>query len=56
MLKTVTAQRLLALFAAGWLIFNFPLQQLWSRSSLALFAWWAVLIALLAVLMERGED
>jgi hypothetical protein len=42
MLKTLTTQRLLALFAAGWLIFNFPLQQLWSGSVLALCGWWAL--------------
>jgi hypothetical protein len=59
------AQRLLALFAAGWLLFDFPLLKVWLADATvlglpllpaALFAAWAVLIGALAVLMEgRGE-
>lgn len=49
-------QRLVALFVAGWLAFNFPLQRLWAGDAVALFGAWAVLIGLLALLMERGAD
>jgi hypothetical protein len=58
------AQRLLALFAAGVLLFNFPLLKLWLSEQtvwglpllpLALFGAWAVLLAVLAGLMERGS-
>jgi hypothetical protein len=63
-------QRLLALFAAGWLVWDFPLLRLWLGSEapaagaagatvfglpllpVALFAAWALLIVLLARLME----
>jgi hypothetical protein len=48
--------RLMALFAAGWLLFSFPLLNLWLSSPAALFAVWAVLIVLLAVMMERGAS
>ena len=50
-------------FAAGVLLFNFPLLALWDRDVLvfgvplfpaALFALWALLIALLALILERG--
>ena len=60
------AQRLLALFAAGVLLFNFPLLKLWLSEHtvfglpllpVALFGAWALLIVLLALLMEsRVED
>ena len=59
------AQRLLALFAAGWLLFNFPLLRLWLADTtwlglpllpLALFASWLAVIAVLAGLMETGPD
>lgn len=55
-------QRLLALFAAGWLLFDFPLMSLWVRDTtvaglpflpVALFAIWAALIGLLAWTLER---
>ena len=55
-------QRLLALFGAGVLLFNFPLLRLWLSERtvfglpllpVALFGAWALLIGLLAVLMER---
>jgi hypothetical protein len=49
-------QRLMALFAAGWLLFSFPLLNLWLGSPAALFAVWAMLIVLLAVLMESGAS
>jgi uncharacterized membrane protein len=57
------AQRLVVLFAAGALLFGFPL--LWRSDAvwlglpllpLALFASWAGLIAVLAVLMEVGQE
>ena len=63
-LKGLGSQRLVALFAGGWVLFNFPLLGLWDREvsvwgvplfPLALFAWWALLIAALAWLMERGD-
>ena len=63
MLESLRSQRLLALFAAGLALFNFPLLALWDREALilgvplfpaALFALWALLIALLALILERG--
>ncbi|MBS0592676.1 MAG: hypothetical protein JSR84_04310 [Proteobacteria bacterium] len=63
MLEGLGAQRLLALFFAGLSLFNFPLLALWDRDALvfgvplfpaALFALWALLIALLALILERG--
>ena len=54
-------QRLLALFAGGWLLFSFPLLKLWLADTTllglpllpaALFIAWALLIVLLALLME----
>lgn len=48
--------RLLALAAAGWLLFDFPLLQLVARQPVALFALWALLIAALAVVIERSDD
>ena len=60
--KGLGAQRLLALFASGWLLFNFPLLGLWDRDATllgvplfpaALFVLWALLIAVLAWQMER---
>jgi hypothetical protein len=62
---SLLAQRLLALFAAGWLLLNFPLLGLGlgggtifglPRLPVLLFAGWALLIVLLALLMERGGD
>lgn len=59
------SQRLLALFAAGCLLLNYPLIALWNRDArlwglplfpLALFALWGLLIAVLAWLMERRPD
>ncbi|WP_298234088.1 hypothetical protein [uncultured Azohydromonas sp.] len=57
-------QRLLGLFALALLLLNFPLLALWDRDVLvlglplfpaALFLLWALLIALLAWLMERTD-
>ncbi len=62
MFKGLAAQRLLALFASGWLLFDFPLLALWDKDAAvfgvplfpaALFILWALLIAVLAWLMER---
>lgn len=62
MFKGLSAQRLVALFAGGWLIFNFPLLALWDRDAVlfgvplfpvALFLLWAMLIATMGWLMER---
>ncbi len=57
-------QRLLALFVAGGLLFNFPLLRIFELDALlfglpllptALFVVWALLIAALAWLMERAS-
>ena len=65
MLERLGTQRLLALFAAGWLLFNFPLLALWDHDAtlwglplfpVALFVLWAVLIAALAWVVERGAS
>lgn len=60
------AQRLLALFVAGWLLLDFPLLGLalggagtWlglPRLPLLLFALWLLLVVVLAWLMERAGD
>jgi hypothetical protein len=59
------APRLLALCAAGWLVFDFPLLGIWPATAtlwglplrpLALFAAWGLLIAVLAWLMETHGD
>ena len=64
MLKGMTSQRLLALFAAGGVLFNFPLLMLWDHEvqvwgiplfPLGLFVVWAALIAALAWVMETRE-
>lgn len=58
-------QRLLALFGAGVLLFNFPLLQLWLAEHtvfglpllpVALFSAWALLIGLLAWLLEGSAE
>lgn len=49
------AQRLLALAAAGVLLFDFPLLGLWGGRAWPLFALWAAFIGLVAWLMERGD-
>lgn len=64
MVKALAAQRLVALFAGGWLLLNFPLLGLWDADATwlgvpifpaALFVLWALLIMALAWLMERGQ-
>jgi hypothetical protein len=61
----LVVQRLLALFVAGWLLFDFPLLRLWQGGGTLmgvpllpamLFAGWALVIGVLAWLMERGGD
>ena len=63
--RTLLMQRLLALFGAGVLLFNFPLLKLWLSDStafglpllpVALFFAWALLIVLLALLMESPAE
>jgi hypothetical protein len=58
-------QRLLALFAVGWLLLNFPLLTLWDRGAsvfgiplmpAALFAGWALLIGVAAWIVEAPGD
>lgn len=56
MKRSPIVQRLLALFVAGWLVFDFPLAQLWVQQPLALFALWGAVIAALAWVMERRDD
>jgi hypothetical protein len=60
--KELDAQRLLALFCGGWLVFNFPLLGLWDQDvtllgvplfPAALFLTWVFLIGWTAWLMER---
>jgi hypothetical protein len=62
--QTLVTQRLLALFIAAGLLFNFPLIALWDHDvtilgvplfPLALFTLWALLIGVLAWIMERAE-
>jgi hypothetical protein len=62
--QTLVTQRLLALFIAAGLLFNFPLIALWDHEvtvlgvplfPLALFTLWAMLIGVLAWIMERAE-
>lgn len=58
-------QRLLALFACGMLVLNFPLLALWDHEArvlgvplfpAALFALWSLLIVLLGLLVEAQPD
>ena len=67
MLNRLATQRLIALFCAGVLLFNFPLLALWNRDALllgvpwfpaALFIVWAALIAALGWIVEHepGRD
>lgn len=53
--RRLLGQRLAALFVAGLLLFDFPLLGLWQGRAWLLFAAWALLIGLLALLMERGD-
>jgi hypothetical protein len=66
MSATLRTQRLLALFAVGWLLLNFPLLTLWDRGvtvagipllPAALFGGWILLIGVAAWVVEApGED
>ncbi len=67
MFQGLAAQRLLALFVAGWLVFDFPLLSVWDRDATlfgiplfpaALFIAWAVLIAWVCWINEHsaGDD
>lgn len=66
MFQGLRSQRLLGLFALGWLLLNVPLLTLWDRPlmlwglplmPLALFGGWAGLIALAAWVAESpGES
>ena len=63
MSNPLRSQRLFALFAAGWLLLNFPLLTLWDRDfsiwgvplmPAALFGGWALLICAAAWISETG--
>jgi hypothetical protein len=63
MSNALRSQRLFALFAAGWLLLNFPLLMLWDRDlsvwgvplmPAALFGGWALLIGAAAWIAETG--
>jgi hypothetical protein len=65
MIRGLRAQRLLALFALGWALLNFPLLTLWDRDvqvgglpllPLALFVGWAALIGAAAWISESGDE
>jgi hypothetical protein len=56
MLKDLGVQWLVALFVAGWLLFDVPLLRVWMADATSLFVGWAMLIAVLAWLMERRDD
>jgi hypothetical protein len=65
MAKRLRNPRLVALFAAGWVLLNFPLLTLWDRPvmvagipllPLALFGGWALLIGLAAWVAEGPGD
>ncbi|MEP7280419.1 MAG: hypothetical protein ABI696_00460 [Rubrivivax sp.] len=65
MTHRLARQRLIALFGAGLLLFNFPLLALWDHDTTvfglplfpaALFGLWATLIAVLAWLAERSPE
>jgi hypothetical protein len=62
MARSLTTQRLVALFCCGWVLLNFPLLGLWDVDTTvlgvpllpaALMALWALLIGAVAWLMER---
>ncbi len=63
MFNSLSAQRLLALFVAGWIAFSFPMLGLWDRAEtllgipffpLALFVVWALLIVAVGLITERS--
>ena len=65
MFKGLAAQRLVALFVAGWALLSFPLLALWDHDlsllgvpmlPAMLFLLWALLIAAVAWIAERSTD
>ncbi len=65
MFKGLAAQRLVALFAGGWVLLNFPLLALWDRDvtlfglplfPAALFLVWGALVAAVAWVVEHDGD
>ncbi|CAN7735097.1 hypothetical protein LJR130_007297 [Variovorax sp. LjRoot130] len=65
MFQGLRSQRLLGLFALGWLLLNVPLLTLWDRPvmlwglplmPLALFGGWGILIALAAWVAEAPGE
>ena len=56
MRRSPVVHRLLALFVGAGLLFDFPLLQLWAASPALLFVLWALVIALLAWVMERSDS
>lgn len=63
MSASMSRQRLIALFAAGWLLLNFPLLTLWDLDlfvagvplvPLAVFGGWAALIGAAAWIVESS--
>ena len=61
----ITRQRLAAVFLLGWLLLNYPLLSLFNKSGeifdvpvlfIYIFAAWAVLIALMAYVIEKRRD
>jgi hypothetical protein len=62
--RAVQAQRLVALFVLGWLLFSFPLLSLFNTGGTVfgipvLYAWlfgvWAALIAVMVLVVERAN-
>jgi hypothetical protein len=65
MFQGLDAQRLVALFVAGWALLSFPLLALWDHEArvfglplfpLALLGIWALLIAARAGIVARGRE
>ena len=65
MFKGLAAQRLVALFVAGWALLSFPLLALWDHDlgllgvpmlPAMLFLLWALLIAAVAWIAEHSTD
>ncbi len=65
MFKGLAAQRLVALFVAGWALLSFPLLALWDHDlsllgvpmlPAMLFVIWALLIAAVAWIVEHSTD
>jgi hypothetical protein len=63
MRRSLAAQRLVAVFLTGALLFNYPVLSLFDRPDpwfgmptlwLFLFAMWAALLAIVAWIVERG--